>query len=33
MGRGTFFLLKTGLFGPETAKQADFGLAFLPKIL
>jgi hypothetical protein len=33
MGGGAFFLLKTRLFGPGTAKQAEFRLAFLPKIL
>jgi hypothetical protein len=33
MGGGAFILLKAGLKGPETAKQAEIGLAVLLKIL
>ena len=33
MGGGAFILLKAGRSGPETAKQAENGLAGLLKIL
>ena len=33
MGGGAFNLLKAGRFGAESAKQAEIGLAILPKIL
>jgi hypothetical protein len=33
MGGGAFILLKTGRFGPETAKQTEIRLAILLKIL
>ena len=33
MGGGAFILLKAGRSGPETAKQAENGLAGLRKIL
>jgi hypothetical protein len=33
MGGGAFILLKTGRRGPESAKQAEIGLASLFKIL
>jgi hypothetical protein len=33
MGGGAFIRLKTGRGGPESAKQAEIGLASLSKIL
>jgi hypothetical protein len=33
MGGGAFILLKAGVRGPESAKQAEIGLASLFKIL
>jgi hypothetical protein len=33
MGGGTFILLKTGCYQPESAKQAEIRLAILLKIL
>jgi hypothetical protein len=33
MGGGSFLSLKKGSAGPESAKQAEMGIAILPKIL